>query len=1506
MSSALSIKWVMGPQAWGLAWGLVALLLALTLAFFGWKLWNWRDGIARCLARFSLAGAFVFGGLVGSAVLNGGEKVGGTNGTDQASMPTNGMSGVSHPANGPSMVGAPLRLGEEPEPTEPELRFTSIEPGDAGVTLGLEWTPNLPLPDGKIGIYGKLDLRDPIWSWLGVWMPPSGATSGTVFVGDESLTGDSSVHPPMAFFKASTVADSDGDGLRDRDETGWVEHGAALPAFDFADAVDVADASSGGLDSGVRVVQLPFKAKLAGCFSDRVSICVDGVVGFLPMGFASARFWDMTTNRDMSDGYLYNEDVPVVAVYWDDLSLPLGTDGRIRTLSTVVDDENWFVVEYANVRLSAERWSAYTSRATIQVAVCEADPSTVYVRYLSLAGQFDGSSATLGAQGVVGTPNFPVAYNESGSIASGDVIAYHFGCGGSPQMRDTDGDGLDDGRELEEGTSAASADTDGDGLLDKWELDNGLDPTSADGQDGGCGDADGDGLSNADEQAHGTNPWLGDSDGDGLEDGEEAGGIVPVYGTGLPWLTFDSSTDLTASFSSDDFSLVSWRLPGELVIHGVSVENVVVDANGAVYFCRAGGVPPQGAWPCFSVEDVENDDVLVVVPYWSRFEIDTESTLPTRIRAGVATHGGVDYVLIECEHLHGAVGFDDESVLSYQLAVPTDHPERMFVRYRVDAGEEFTGENGVVQSLDFGQGPSHAYGLAESQGIATGLSLQFLFGFGSDPLRADGDDDGLSDVDELENGSDPNRVDTDSDGIPDGWELENGLDPLDPTDAALDPDGDGLDNLGEYLNETDPSGDDLDEDGVPDGYDTDGDGVDDGTEVENGSDPNDPLDLGIPPPLDECRPIDFGIAGDYAAWEMKIEGLGPYDWRTMRLSMAAPGWSVTSGMKLLHKGNTYRLTMRWLNSDGHDDECAPWYCWETQIDGLPSEQTFDNYSNTRKPGVAEIVIGDGWIAENASGLLTSHVHECTREFDGSFGGGNVARGKEVLLYVWNAHHEFLFETENKTNRIFNPTPKDDSTGNTAVTMEVDEDHGYRYALPRNYLYVVANPNTDKFDVTERIRVEPEAASKYFVCGAFDNGNFVPGSIAHGVDDDGALDFVMHAQAPLGNVDALYEIRFGVVDGSPTSMDFAQSYPLVAYSHGGEPRNVFVKGITISRYEYYRERVIDWYVRMSLENNPIVPSFVPPIDDPPSRIAPHARSFLRLFYDNGSVEGIKPEYRPSSLPPEMSSESTLSLDAFATTPVCFTEWLSHNAGAPFNEQDKAVINRYYWDRTSEVSRFLARQHPFVLKTSVSTSDQYQELATDTGAKLKNFYDSQVKPQAELLLRNTAVGTEIILPSPNGWYGHSALLPYGLFISLSPSWVPGITMDIGSSSSVGGWDALLTQVVTDNGAFHDFDAFGTIGRGRVLNPTYQFTVKKVSDSGEDGDYKVVNVRFSCRIEDLYDFNYEDSDLSAHAAALQIGHGKGQVPAYDQHGKIFCERIDILADYPDPFTLQLNLIP
>ena len=105
--------------------------------------------------------------------------------------------------------------------------------------------------------------------------------------------------------------------------------------------------------------------------------------------------------------------------------------------------------------------------------------------------------------------------------------------------------------------------------------------------------------------------------------------------------------------------------------------------------------------------------------------------------------------------------------------------------------------------------------------------------FGSThPLKADSDDDALTDTLEIEvYGTDPNNPDTDSDGMPDGWEINHSLDPL-ADDAAGDLDGDGLSNYEEYLNGSDPFSADTDGDGFGDDWERDW-----STQATNAADP---------------------------------------------------------------------------------------------------------------------------------------------------------------------------------------------------------------------------------------------------------------------------------------------------------------------------------------------------------------------------------------------------------------------------------------------------------------------------------------------------------------------------------------------------------------------------------------------------------------------------------------------------------------------------------------------
>ena len=110
-----------------------------------------------------------------------------------------------------------------------------------------------------------------------------------------------------------------------------------------------------------------------------------------------------------------------------------------------------------------------------------------------------------------------------------------------------------------------------------------------------------------------------------------------------------------------------------------------------------------------------------------------------------------------------------------------------------------------------------------------------------DILSSSSNDDEISWYEQL-NVSDPLDPDSDDDNLLDGFEVTYGLDPLDAdqnSNATLDGqddfDGDNLTNEQEQAAETNPN---L--------ADTDGDGFDDGFEVSNGYDPNDPNSFPMP------------------------------------------------------------------------------------------------------------------------------------------------------------------------------------------------------------------------------------------------------------------------------------------------------------------------------------------------------------------------------------------------------------------------------------------------------------------------------------------------------------------------------------------------------------------------------------------------------------------------------------------------------------------------------------
>ena len=1483
------------------------------------------------------------------------------------------------------------------------------------------------------------------------------------------------------------VADCDNDGLSDGTETGYIVVSNDLPwlAFDrFEDCT-----TELVYDTNYRYYvnrDLPCALSVQ---DELVTSATFTSRGWLYLNKAGSE------DKRRSDGAMdfsvaIDNDVFAISAYGDSslFVAPVSAGGStvVRFGTATHDGSGYVVLEYDNLYRMLS--SHGTNSVSFQIAIPTNCPDRAFIRYRDLAGEYmDGRNCGIGMQTFDGKWLHSYCYRSSGMVYDGLGLCFMFGRNTDPLQRDSDRDGIADGDEVEQGTSPNHVDTDGDGMPDGWELECLLDPRIADGEDGAWGDADGDGLPNGKEYEYKTDPLRVDSDGDGLLDGREVADVFedPT----LPWVTLDSPVDLTAAFT-DVWECVTYELPSPVVVQQESVSNITLDANGVIYINRPGYVTQRSAASGRSLDNEIDGDCVVIAPYWSYLGFANRIG-PSSIRVGTAYVGTNECVIVEYANMYYDPDWEYETnAISFQVSIPKSGAGHIGVKYMNPVGERMNGCNAVIGFQTLGFCSRCEYCCYDCDKISDGMGLMLILGCGSDPRRVDTDRDGISDSEEVnERGTNPCAADSDGDGIDDGaeiaigtspvdddsdgdgmddgWERDHGLDPLvsygddgadgDPDDdglpnayelwyggdpnsrdadgdgvddyrevmilmteagvadtdgdglsdgeedtlgtdpccgdsdgdglgdgwehsngfnplssismsseAYLDPDGDGLTNLQEMMKGTNPllsdtDGDglsdsaeltlgtdpvkaDTDGDGLDDGYevdadgldplrpdsdrdgmldgwevanglcptsaadaagdldvdglsnldeyrnhsnprmfDTDGDRIGDGIEVANGSDPADMSDCGIPPSDDCLREVTFDITGDFAAWELAIEGLGPYDRRIIYLTMGTPGSEALMAVKL-RKSNSYRLTTRWLNCDGHDDSSAPWYCWQAKIDGKPSAQTYESYSAERKSGVANVVVGTGWIAENEDGLLTDHVCENCES------AGNVAEGKTAILHVFDIGHDTLFETDNKCNRIRNDTLKDDSSRNFDGETMVLGGKRCSFAAHRNFLYVAASAD-NRIRVTERVKVDDRMRSvlaEYtdrFVCAAFRNGELIEESQAliSPTNHEAALDF----EGSDDEVAEELQIRVGIDGNRNGRLELDESTPLEACKVSGKPAYATVKAISKSKYDDHKAEV-NAMVHYKILH--LIP------DDPPNLVVPHARSFLKLFYEEGSANLLEERFRPTC-------SSSANIDAFSSDCSCFAEWLTHNCGAAFSDDGIATIPAYRWDENSEVSNFLSLCRPFALKKSMIVSNRLCEYATETGMRLRHFYDSVVKPEAEIEMRLQDVD-EVTMPNREGWYEQSALIAYHVFESKSPSasatWVPGITLDFGISSSFSGYGAGATELALANGALREFDAHGTIGRGRVIDPKYRFVVRKIILPDGRAQLVVTKVDFACAVEDLYDFNYEDGSPSPHAAALQIGYRNGNGR---NCGRIYRHHIEISTSYSHPFSYLPN---
>ncbi len=311
-------------------------------------------------------------------------------------------------------------------------------------------------------------------------------------------------------------ADTDGDGLSDRTEVGWISQGPAT-LFELGGATNLLDDTSFA-DSGFATVPLSFPVFVQGAWR-----CTNMVVDL--DGFVS-----LSTEGDPGSASRPGASNPlVVEAFHDDLeAFPADLGSALRAAEVVTNGTRHFVVEWWSLGFLWQDADP-TNAVSFQIDFAENATNEVCVSFFRADGDGPGaaplSDRARGSLAVLGaaTPRteLPFSFHEP-VAAPGLCIVYHLGTATDPLLADTDGDGLSDSAEIAAGTNPCESDTDGDGLSDAEEAAAGTDPVATNaGGDAIDSNPDEDGLSNGMESFLGTDWHLADTDGDGVSDGDE-------------------------------------------------------------------------------------------------------------------------------------------------------------------------------------------------------------------------------------------------------------------------------------------------------------------------------------------------------------------------------------------------------------------------------------------------------------------------------------------------------------------------------------------------------------------------------------------------------------------------------------------------------------------------------------------------------------------------------------------------------------------------------------------------------------------------------------------------------------------------------------------------------------------------------------------------------------------------------------------------------------------------